>query len=124
VGAVKRRDKLAALCRVAELAADRALLPVAQAQARVAEAKADIAAIRVHRAKVNAECPDPVLAALAARQTNRLRLAQAGAMQRLAERMAILETHKASARPAVGRRHVLQALLDQENRKARQYPRG
>lgn len=124
MGTVKRRDKLAALCRVAELAADRALLPVAQAQARVAQAEADVAAIRAHHAKLNTECPDPVLAAFAAQQTNRLRLAQAGAMQRLAERMAILETHKAAARPPVGRRHVLQALLDQENRKARQYPRG
>lgn len=112
-----RRDRLAALASLAAIMADRALLPVAQAQARLDAARAQVEAIAQARAMLDADMSIPVQAARAARQAEQLRLRQAGAMSALARCQADLEIAKSTARPAYGRKIVLEKLLATPSRK-------
>lgn len=107
----RRQDRLRALAALAALLEERALAPVAAAQMNVAHAEARIAELRTARKDLAADACDPFQAVMMARQAERLRHRHAAALSDLAALRAALEIAKASARPAVGRRHVLDRLL-------------
>lgn len=103
--------RLAELARLAALTSDRALRPVADARQRIDAARAAERAVAAHRAALGAGAgADPVLAALLARQAERLRRRQAAALSGLAMLEAELDEAKAAARPAFGRKLVLERL--------------
>jgi len=110
---MSRNAQLQRLCQLSTLLEEQALAPLARAQASIARTDAEIELLAQHQAQLAAQVADPVLAALTARQSVRLRQARTQLLQRLAEQTAELETHKAKARTAVGRRHALQSLLHQ-----------
>jgi len=114
----RRPDRLAALAAVAALMSDRALAPVATAQARLAAGRRQAEAIAQARAQLTADAADPVQAALMALQAERMRQRQVAAMSDLARLQAEFEIAKAAARPAFGRRVVLARLLAQAPRKS------
>ncbi|MBT8410290.1 MAG: hypothetical protein KJP02_00650, partial [Octadecabacter sp.] len=99
-------------CRLAELKADMALAPLAQAQAKVTAAQARLDQAVDHRRKLGPAMEDTALAALAAQQIQHLWRGQAGCLRALAAKTAELEAHKDTARKAVGRHNVLKALVD------------
>jgi hypothetical protein len=107
----RQARQLTELAQLAALASDRALAPVASARARIDVARAAERAMAAHRAALGAEAgADPALAAMLARQAERLRRRQAAALSGLAALEAELEQAKAVARPAYGRRLVLERL--------------
>lgn len=107
---MNRRQKLAALCRIAEIQADRAKAPLAEAQRAVATAQDNLDKIARHRSQLTEQVSDPVLAAMLAGQSVRLQSTQARLTTTLAAKRAELDVAKAAARPAVGRHHALQKL--------------
>lgn len=111
-----RQDRLRALAALAALMEERALAPVAVARGRVDRAEAEVAAIRQARDALSADAQAPFQAAMMARRAEDLRRRQAAALSELAALRAALEIAKASARPAVGRRHALDRLLDARDR--------
>jgi hypothetical protein len=113
-----RQDRLRALAALAAMLEKRAAAPVAAAEARMGRAKAEVTAIRQAREHLAADARDPLQAAMMARQADRLRHRQAEALSELAARQAALEIAKAGARPAVGRRIVLDRLLAERSRKS------
>jgi hypothetical protein len=110
--------RLAQLARLAGLISDRALAPVAALRAEIAATTAARGALADRRAALARDTTDPVLAALMARQAERLRLREADALSRLARLEAELERAKAAARPAYGRKVALDRLV-QETRPRR-----
>ena len=97
----RKARQLAELAQLAALASDRALVPVAEARARIDAARTAERALAAHRAALRGEAgDDPALAALLARQAERLRRSQADAMTGLAALEAQMEVAKAAARPA------------------------
>jgi hypothetical protein len=106
-------DKMAALAALAGLVADRALAPVAVAQARLAAARAKAGALAQTRATLATDAADPLQAALMARQSERMRHRHIAAMSDLARLQADLELAKEAARPAYGRKLALDRLLAQ-----------
>jgi hypothetical protein len=106
-----RLRRLKALSQIASLVEARALLPVAQAQARLGKISTEVSSIRKVREDLAADPCDPFQAAMMARQAERLRLRHAAALSELAACQAALDIAKASARPAVGRRIAVDRLL-------------
>lgn len=106
--------KLDDLCAISRLMADRALLPVAEAQARLKAVEARLEAVAHHRAQLQSQTCDPALSALMARQAERLRHGQAAVLREMADLRVELERRKATARPMVGRRHALDALREKQ----------
>ena len=106
-----RKDRLEALVAIAAVLSDRALAPVAAAQARLETARARADGLAASRAQLRGDCCDPVQAAMMARQGEALRRRQATAMTDLARIQAELEIAKAAARPAFGRKIALERLL-------------
>ena len=105
-----RHDRLAALAALAGLMSDRAMGPVARAQARLDGARAEVGALAEARARAEVDAADPVQAALMARQAEGVRRRQVAAMTDLARLQAELEIAKAAARPAFGRKLALGRL--------------
>lgn len=105
-----RADKLALLARLAALVSDRALAPLAAATAQVAAAQARADAIARARGRLGVDAADPVQAALMARQVDVLRHRHIAAMSELAALQAQLDLAKAAARPAFGRKIVLDRM--------------
>jgi hypothetical protein len=98
------------LARIATLLSDRALAPVAAAQARVEAKRTEVAGLATHRRALDTDGADPVQAAFLAQQARRLRRRQASALSELARLEAELEIAKAAARAAYGRKLVLDRL--------------
>jgi hypothetical protein len=109
----RKADKLASLAALAGLVADRALLPVAQAEARLARARMRAEALAQARGALASSVTDPLQAALMARQAERLRHSQIAAMSDLARCQVDVELAKDAARPAYGRKLALERLLAQ-----------
>lgn len=111
-------DKMAALATLASLMADRALAPVAKAQAALTAGRAHADALSQARASLASDAADPLQAALMARQSERLRHRHGAAMSELARLQVDLELAMEAARPAYGRKLVLDRML-QKQRKQR-----
>lgn len=113
-----RRDRrLADLAALAAMMSERALAPVALAQARIVAGRSEVEALAQARTQLGADAADPVQAALMARQADRLRHRQVAALSDLARLQAEVEIAKAAARPAFGRKQVLDRLLAEGPRK-------
>jgi hypothetical protein len=107
----RKARQLAELAQLAALVSDRALAPMASLRARIDAAGGAERALADHRAALTGVTGiDPALAALLARQAERLRRRQADAMIALAGLEAQLEEARATARPAYGRRLALERL--------------
>jgi hypothetical protein len=107
----RQARQLQELARLAALASDRALAPVAAARARADAARAAERLMAAHRAALGVgAAADPALAAMLARHGERLRRRQAAALSGVAALEAELEQAKATARPAFGRKLVLERL--------------
>ena len=106
-----RRDRLQTLAAIAALAEERALAPLATAQARLAAARAEVAQIRQARDGLTLDATDPFQARMTIRMAQSLRDRQAAALSELATREAAVEIARTVARPAVGRRIALERLL-------------
>lgn len=106
--------RLAALHRIAELLAERALVPVATASSRLRQMETRIASIAGHRIRLMSTEADPATAGAMLRQAERLRQIQAAEMARLATARADLEQARSEAARAVGRREALAALSERQ----------
>lgn len=111
------RDRLRALAALALLVERRALVPVAKAQAAVAAAASEVAEVQRHRQSMTVDVLDPALAAGMSRHAERLRRKQAEVLSGLAGKKADLEIALHHARPAIGRRIVIQRLVARQDRK-------
>lgn len=110
-------DKMAALAALAGLVADRALAPVAAAQARLAAGQAKAGALAQARTILATDAADPLQAALMARHSERMRHLHIAAMSELARLQVDLELAKEAARPAYGRKLALNRMLAQRRQK-------
>lgn len=99
------------LLDVATLVAEKALAPVSKLQQAANETQGRIDQIAEHRARLMQYPTDPVQAALMAQQAERLRQQQARVLGELARQRAALETSKAAARTALGRKDVLEQII-------------
>ena len=109
-------DRLSRLSALAALIADREVAEVAAASAVCTEIEHRIAEIARHRGQLAGSAEDPVHAALMGHQSQRLRTVQTEAAERLARAKVDLEMAKAKARPAIGRKAVLEKLLAEARR--------
>ena len=109
--------RLVDLARLAEMMSDRALAPVAALRAEIAAANEARGALARRRAALARDTADPVLAALMARQAERLRRQEADTLSELARLQAELERAKAAARPAYGRKLALERLAGEARRR-------
>lgn len=112
-----QRDRIAILAWLATVMSDRALAPVASAKAQVEAAHDHAKAIAQIRAQICVDADDPVQAALMARQAIGLRHRHAAALSDLARLQARLDHAKAAARPAFGRKIMLERLQSSPSRK-------
>ena len=110
----KDHDKLSALAEIAEVLSDRALQPVMKAGQSFRDAETKLATISAHRERLSVNANDPVISALMAGQSVRLRQLQTQASTELARARAELEIAKDMARKPFARWQVLEKLADAE----------
>lgn len=110
-GGMKGGDKrLGRLQQIAGVLADRALQPVAAANANIQRIEARIAQIAGHRVKLATSTDDPSIAGAMLSQAERLRVKQAAALTELAAARVALDKARRAAAVAVGRDQALAAL--------------
>lgn len=121
---MSRPDKrIAQLQRIASVMADRALGPVAKANAEARLIEDRIAAIAAHRAQLAKASGDPSIAGAMLAQAERLRLSQAAALSELAAARVRIEVARKAAARAVGRDRALAAVIEKREKAAAQKAR-
>ncbi len=102
--------RLLDLERIADLLAQRALLSLSEARARVAEVRDEAAAIERRRTRLASAAPDLAVAARAAAADGYLRARMAAANRELASSEARAADLGRTARSAIGRREAVRAI--------------